>query len=195
MTDCQSVLPWLLVARVRSVSSVKQCLGLDGTATPDISEAANWHHICLTRKGTGAEEMNCQRFFGEGGLFMLDSCNCEDSDAESAEGRRPMLAPGVLPISAAVFRHWPRVEVKQGLLWTFKEGGQFGNDEVTITVVDILEKRVTIAAHLNSSDITCSGTASLALHLANMTLLVEEVGHKKTKLRILSLPRVAIRRA
>jgi hypothetical protein len=118
-------------------------------------------------------------------------------DAENAAGQRPMPTPEheVLSVSPSVFQDWPKVGVKKrGLLWTFKKGGQFGTDELTITVVDIVEKRVKISARLGSSDITCSGPASLELHLVSMTLLVEEVSHQKTKLRIISRQRVTIRR-
>ena len=86
------------------------------------------------------------------------------------------------------------MNVKQGLLWTFKKGGQFETDELTITVVDILEKRVKLSARINGSDITCFGPASFELQMVSMTLRVEEVGPTKTKLRILSRQKVTIRR-
>jgi hypothetical protein len=83
---------------------------------------------------------------------------------------------------------------RPGLLWTFRKGGQFGTGELTFTVVDIRERRVKISTHLGGSDITCTGSATLELQLVSVTLCVEEVGHTKTRLRILSQQRVTIRR-
>ena len=85
-------------------------------------------------------------------------------------------------------------ERKKGLLWTFKKGGQFGTDQLTVTVVDILENRVKFLAHFAGLEFTIFGPESLELHLVSMTLLVEEVGREKIRLRILSQQRVAIRR-
>src|SRR5579864_3839718 len=118
---------------------------------------------------------------------MIDNGNGEGRDAQNVEGQKPILIPEreMLPVSESVLK-------RQGLLWTFRKGGQFGTDELTITVVDILEKRVKISAQLSGSDITCSGPASLELHLDSITLSVEEVGNKKTKLRILSRRLVTI---
>jgi hypothetical protein len=125
---------------------------------------------------------------------MVDSGNGDGKDAESSEDQKPTPTPEGQVISESAQR-CPKDEVrKQGLLWTFKKGGRLGTDELTITVVDILEKRVKLSAQIGGSDITCSGPASLELQLNSITLSVEEVGNKKTKLRIVSRRMVAIRR-
>lgn len=127
---------------------------------------------------------------------MIDSGNGESKDAASAEGQKPTPTPENQAHleNSSVLQDGPRVEVRKGLLWTFKKGGQFGTDELIITVVDIVEKRVKISAQVGGSDITCCGPASLELQLNSITLSVEEVGNRKTKLRILSRRMVAIRR-
>jgi hypothetical protein len=118
-----------------------------------------------------------------------------DSDSANSQTLTQTSEREVLPESDSVFQAWQTVAgKKQGLLWAFKKGGQFGTDELTVTVADIHEKRVKILVQFSNSSITCSGPASFELQLVSLTILVEEVGNKKTKLRILSRQRVVIRR-
>ena len=130
---------------------------------------------------------------------MPDLSNRDESrderNPEINQAQSPHQSAGsTVGVSSPVSHDRRRMQVRKGLLWTFKKGGQFGTDEWTVTVVDILEKRVMICAHLNGSDFTCAGPASLELRLVSMTLLVEEVGCARTRLRILSEQRFVIRR-
>src|SRR5579872_5729194 len=98
------------------------------------TSALRLRYVATQSRKARTGKRDCRHFRGKGAFFMIGNRNVEDV---GLNGNQEAWNESVLRDSATA-------EMKRGLLWTFKKGGRFAFDQMTITVVDIVDKRVTL---------------------------------------------------